>query len=723
MPGQVSSSLAATRGSSAVAPAMPEKKATSSNYYYATRSDEAYPQREPKRVDASSPASRGPLDSEGLSVDAETWCPIYKWGQRKDKLYLTIFVPCVQKEAVSVDVKPTSVSFRAERVATFAGGKTQQRSYELSLALRGEVDETRSEIIYRHDHVRLELLKTTARAWPSLQAAGVPKNPNERPDFDHMGSDDSDEDGAVCRTVPSKARYDRPASRPSQLRQLSAAALRALGALSAWDLPPLVAALAYVLVCPYTKVEESFGLQATHDLLYHRASIGRYDHHDFPGVVPRTFLGPLALAAASAPAVGALAAAGASKLASLYAVRSALALASVGALLAVRRAVHRQLGRDASRAFALLSASQFHWLFYAGRTLPNTFASVLVTHATALWVDGRVEPALRLITLAAVTCRSELVLLLGPLCLLLLAQRRVGFVPLLRLGVSTAALSLALSVCVDSIFWRRLLWPEGEVLFFNTVLNKSSEYGVSPPHWYFSSALPRALLLAYPLALLSLSLAPRTRQLVLVPLAYVALYSALPHKELRFVTYAVPPLNVAAAAALAKIYRAIAPARGGGPARAAIAAAIGLGALCAQLAACFVFVAASRLNYPGAAALHVAHRLGDLASRPGASARPAYVHIGVDAAMSGVSRFLERPPPWRYSKREGLDPATGYRPFNFALTAADVELPGFAVAHVEEGFAGISLRPPYLKTEPKIKVLRRAAERTARSRSSDFDDV
>lgn len=67
-------------------------------------------------------------------------------------------------------------------------------------------------------------------------------------------------------------------------------------------------------MAPYSKVEESFNLQATHDILRFgipdprspdAAAIFKveYDHFSFPGVVPRTFIGSLVLAGLSKPVI------------------------------------------------------------------------------------------------------------------------------------------------------------------------------------------------------------------------------------------------------------------------------------------------------------------------------------------------------------------------------------------------------------------------------------
>lgn len=58
-----------------------------------------------------------------------------------------------------------------------------------------------------------------------------------------------------------------------------------------------------------------------------------------------------------------------------------------------------------------------------------------------------------------------------------------------------------------------------------------------PAHWYWTSALPRTLAGALPLAVLGVLLERRLRlQLACVAL-YIALYSVLPHKEVSMGKY------------------------------------------------------------------------------------------------------------------------------------------------------------------------------------------
>jgi len=134
----------------------------------------------------------------------------------------------------------------------------------------------------------------------------------------------------------------------------------------------------HLLVAPYTKVEESFNIQAAHDILVygtptgdiHRKLTASYDHPTFSGAVPRTFVGPVLLAGLAQPLV---ALEGGFRHAQLL-VRGVLGLFNAAALVLYASNVASAFGRPAAWCYVLLQASQFHVIFYASRTLPNMFA-------------------------------------------------------------------------------------------------------------------------------------------------------------------------------------------------------------------------------------------------------------------------------------------------------------------------------------------------------------
>ena len=89
----------------------------------------------------------------------------------------------------------------------------------------------------------------------------------------------------------------------------------------------------------------------------------QYDHHEFPGVVPRTFIGPLVLAISSSPFFM-LWKSNNDKILTLYLVRIVLGFLNSFALSKFRKFLSDKFGYDVGVIFILLTCSQFHLLFY-----------------------------------------------------------------------------------------------------------------------------------------------------------------------------------------------------------------------------------------------------------------------------------------------------------------------------------------------------------------------
>jgi alpha-1,6-mannosyltransferase len=444
-----------------------------------------------------------------------------------------------------------------------------------------------------------------------------------------------------------------------------------------------------VLICPYTKVEESFGMQAVHDILYHRWDFAAYDHHLYPGVVARTFVGPLFVALFSSPWVMLGWLLGADKVVSQLIVRIVLGTLLIMCFKLFRLEVGRKFGQTTGTALGLVCCTQFHLLFYISRMLPNVIALGLVLLALRMWMNERYTRMIFIFCLTIVVFRAEVVLLLAGVILDALLRRRVKFFWVVWCGIVFGLLNLLVSVGVDSLFWGRLIWPEGSGLLFNVVNNQSHLYGVSPWYWYFSSAIPRALLLASPLVLLGFVVQPRIRSYVIPAVVMVMLFSFLPHKELRFIFYALPLLNLAAASAIDWIWKR----------RSILGVLFIAGILGGSLAGSTVMMGASYYNYPGGNALRGLHQNRGNSAPPGTS-----VWLDNLACQTGVTRFLQERDDWLYDKRPEVERDESYSDFSFVISEKEA-IGGFKEIGSSEGYAGLKLSfPPAIKHKKVLRV-------------------
>lgn len=403
----------------------------------------------------------------------------------------------------------------------------------------------------------------------------------------------------------------------------------------------IVASL-HILLCPFTKVEESFNVQAIHDIIYHRHNLTQYDHNEFPGVVPRTFIGPLVISLLSSPVVCILHIAGINKFWTQYVVRLTLSLTVIASWSRLRNTLQKQFGNTYAWWFTIISVTQYHFMFYMSRPLPNIMVMPLVLLSFEGWLSGKHKQFLISAGAAIVIFRAELAMLFGLFLIMEIHFKKIDIVSVLKIVIPAGIGLVAATVLLDSIFWGRILWPEAEVFWYNTILNKSSDWGTSPFLWYFYSALPRGLGPSLILIPVGLYLDRRIIPVVAPAFVYVILFSFLPHKELRFIIYVFPLLNMASASACSYIYirRTKAP----------IYELLFWGTIVVVISNIIMSVALAMVamtNYPGGMAISKFHKL--LKNEPF-----VHVHISNLAAQTGVTRFTQINDNWVYSKNESL---------------------------------------------------------------------
>ncbi|XP_066249704.1 dol-P-Man:Man(7)GlcNAc(2)-PP-Dol alpha-1,6-mannosyltransferase isoform X1 [Euwallacea similis] len=471
----------------------------------------------------------------------------------------------------------------------------------------------------------------------------------------------------------------------------------------------MIIAMAHLVYCPFTKVEESFNLQAMHDIIYHRWNLSQYDHLEFPGVVPRTFLGPLFISFLAAPLAFIAEFLSFSKFWAQYIGRSVLALIIVICFKKMCNTLEKQFGMRWLQWFIAVTVTQSHFMFYMSRPLPNIMALPLVLLALEGWLRGDSKSFILFSGAAIIIFRAELALFLGILLLYDLYYDRISIKRLLQIAAPGGTAFLLLSVVIDSIFWRRPLWPEGEVLWYNTILNKSSDWGTSPFLWYFYSALPRGLAASILLVPVGCVMDQRVRKLVALSLTFIFFYSFLPHKELRFIIYVFPFMNVAAAAACHRIWEN----RNKSPLYHFLSMGIA-GHLAVNAVFTLFLLSVSGTNYPGGTAISHLHRLAR-------NEQFVHVHISNLAAQTGVSRFTQLNSSWIYDKTEYLktsdmaiykfthliEEGKSKYASNFKILAATHDIIDTIESFHQISFNYFTIPPVKIKMKPVLFILRR----------------
>lgn len=427
-----------------------------------------------------------------------------------------------------------------------------------------------------------------------------------------------------------------------------------------------VVASLHLFKAPFTKVEESFTIQAIHDILnYGVLDLSQYDHLQFPGAVPRTFIGALIIAALTKPFVfvskfwnGDVLSS--TQLETQLLARCMIAVTNCLSIIYLKEQFQKLVDRESGAAldeygnkknakvaddysftsagnwFLLFFMSSFHMMFYSSRPLPNfVIAFPLTNIALAMILKGSYNLAIAILAFAAITFRLEITALGVGITLFSIYFKKISVLKAIRFGLMGLSFGITVSLTIDSYFWQNWGIPEVEAFVFNVIEGNSAVWGTESPFAYFNKYIP--MLFLPPTALLlnyfSLRFAPSELKIVaFASYFHICILSLQPHKEWRFIVYSVPAIMLLGSVSAAYlwenfkvetlmnvIYLVLLP----------------LTPISSFLLS-MLFLYISRMNYPGGDALLSFN--GYIINN---NITDVKVHIGVPPCMTGVTLFGE----------------------------------------------------------------------------------
>ncbi|KAF9625685.1 hypothetical protein IFM89_025703 [Coptis chinensis] len=299
---------------------------------------------------------------------------------------------------------------------------------------------------------------------------------------------------------------------------------------------------------------------------------------------------------------------------------------------------------------------------------------------------------------ATVVFRCDMLPLIGPIGLELLLKKLISPWKAFKTCISFGLLCIGLTVIVDTVMWKKVTWPEFEVLWFNSVLNRV----LNGVHMHSIGTSLQLFLVHCLQHILSFCLA---FYLIGESCGTFCQFSCLfcftlsfLTRSLSFIIGAVPMFNLSAAVAASRLYN---------NRKKAVWKwfyLIMLGSLLISLGCSGITLMASYENYPSGHALKVLHQIAYETNKK----VDQWVHIDTYSAMNGISRFCERTAPWRYSKEEGISiQEFCLRNFTYLLNEHS-EIEGFKCLYASHGFSRarlqVGLPPIVLLKEPKVYI-------------------